>query len=361
MTMPNLEDLTSFVERMGGDKALRVEENLGQGFVRLRVAEAERRQAAHDIRHSEDIVIELLRNARDAGARHVFVATTKDADRRVITILDDGAGIPRELWDAVFEARVTSKLESVHMDRWGVHGRGMALYSVRQNTVSAEVMDSVVGGGTSLRVESDTSALPERADQSTWPVVGRTDAGEAVIERGPHNIVRTCCEFALEEHGRCEVYLGSPAEIAATICQRIRSGATETDALFVRDISSLPVLERFRHACDAVELMGIARTCGLAMSERTAQRIISGQIRPVQSVYTRLLHPQEPRRQRGVRLDQDRRGLRLSDGDMQEFVSLMERDFAYLAERYYLTLTTKPRVRVSGNRLSVFFDCEGED
>ena len=36
-------DLTDFVAAMGGERSLRVEENLGEGFVRLRVAEAERR------------------------------------------------------------------------------------------------------------------------------------------------------------------------------------------------------------------------------------------------------------------------------------------------------------------------------
>ena len=63
------DDLLGFVASMGGERALRVEENLGEGYVRLRVAEAERRQAKHDVRCVEDIVIEMLRNARDAGAR----------------------------------------------------------------------------------------------------------------------------------------------------------------------------------------------------------------------------------------------------------------------------------------------------
>ena len=88
--MPS-EDLASFVSRMGGDRALRVEENLGQGYVRLRVAEAERRQAHHDIRCSEDIVIEMLRNARDASAHRIFVATGREGNRRAIVMLDDGS------------------------------------------------------------------------------------------------------------------------------------------------------------------------------------------------------------------------------------------------------------------------------
>ena len=152
-------DLLGFVASMGGERSLRVEENLGEGYVRLRVAEAERRQAKHDIRCIEDVVIEMLRNSRDAGAKHIYVATSREGDLRTLVILDDGSGIPEDMQSRVFEARVTSKLESVHMDRWGVHGRGMALYSVKENSLSAEVVSSDVGKGSSIRVTTSASAL----------------------------------------------------------------------------------------------------------------------------------------------------------------------------------------------------------
>ena len=42
-------DLADFISSVSGDDQLAVEENLGDGFVRLRTAEAERRQAKHDI------------------------------------------------------------------------------------------------------------------------------------------------------------------------------------------------------------------------------------------------------------------------------------------------------------------------
>ena len=69
--MSDANELISFIASMSGEGNLRVEENLGEGYVRLRVSEAERRQAKHDIQHVEDIVIEMLRNARDAGADKV--------------------------------------------------------------------------------------------------------------------------------------------------------------------------------------------------------------------------------------------------------------------------------------------------
>ena len=80
------------------------------GFVRLRSSEAERRQAAQDIRSSEDIIIEMLRNARDAHASNIFVACTREGSTRRIVMIDDGDGVPKHLQRTVFEPRVTSKL-----------------------------------------------------------------------------------------------------------------------------------------------------------------------------------------------------------------------------------------------------------
>ena len=84
----------NFVSAVSGDAFLKVEENLGDGFVRLKVSEAERRQAKHDIRSAEDIVVELLRNARDAHAQRIFLATAREGDLRTLTVIDDGVGVP---------------------------------------------------------------------------------------------------------------------------------------------------------------------------------------------------------------------------------------------------------------------------
>ncbi len=362
--MSGASDLAGFVSTMGGDRALRVEESLGEGFVRLRVAEAERRQAKHDVRCVEDALIEMLRNARDAGARHIYVATSREGDRRTTCVLDDGSGIPEDMHDRVFEARVTSKLESVHMDRWGVHGRGMALFSIRENAVSAEVMSSAPGKGCALRVVTDATVLPERADQSSWPALGVDEEGNETCVRGPHNIVRTCCEFALEERGTCEVYLGSPAEVAATARARARQTVEGADLLFLDSLDELPVVERLRAASDARELREQATALGLEMSERTAHRIVSGQIPPVRSVLARLTRSSAgpgATTTREVDLARDRRGLRLAPADVDEFSRVMERDFGLLADRYYLSLAGEPRVRVTGSRLTVTFDLRPSD
>lgn len=356
-----MADLVGFVASMGGERSLRVEENLGEGYVRLRVAEAERRQAKHDIRCIEDIVIEMLRNSRDAGAKHIYVATSREGDVRTLTILDDGSGIPQDMQDKIFEARVTSKLESVHMDRWGVHGRGMALYSVKENAASAMVMSSGVGLGSSIRVVTDANTLAERADQSTWPKTGLDEEGNLSCERGPHNIIRTCCEFAIEERGNCEVYFGSASEIAATARARAEKTVEAADLMFIDDVSVLPVLERLRVAADAFELRSTAESLGLAMSERTAHRIIAGQVKPQRSVLARLMHKSDEKAPKEIDLTHDHRGLKLSKQDVEEFSRTMERDFQMIADRYYLSLSSEPRVRVGKGKITVTFDLDQSD
>lgn len=354
-------DLLGFVASMGGERSLRVEENLGEGYVRLRVAEAERRQAKHDIRCIEDVVIEMLRNSRDAGAKHIYVATSREGDLRTLVILDDGSGIPEDMQSRVFEARVTSKLESIHMDRWGVHGRGMALYSVKENSLSAEVVSSDVGKGSSIRVTTSASALSERTDQSTWPSTTVDENGQLICERGPHNIIRTCCEFAIEERAVCEVYIGSPAEIAATARVKAAKTVDASDLMFLDDLSVLPVLERLRVAADASELKRVSESLGLDMSERTAHRIISGQVKPQRSVIARLTHRAGPKVPKDIDITRDHRGLRLSKEDCADFSRAMERGFAELAEKYYLQLTDAPKVRVGKGKITVTFDLEQSD
>jgi len=354
-------NLVDFVAEVAGGE-LRVEENLGEGFVRLRVDEAERRQAAHDIRCIEDAVVEMLRNARDAGAHHIYVATSREGDLRTTTMIDDGVGIPSDMQERIFDARVTSKLESMKMDRWGVHGRGMALYSVRMNTESARVVLSGPGKGASLQVVSDVKRLSERADQSTWPSVGIDDDGETSVVRGPHNIIRACAEFALEDHGSCEVYLGSPAEIVATARIRAKAGLSGTDLLFLDDLSQLPLLQRLNAAADARELMEVAGAMGLELSERTAHRVLAGQVKPVRGVYSRLAHKgQERTGEKTIDLVADRRGLKISKGDAEEFSRMMERDFSWLAHRYYLELAGSPKVSARSGKVTVTFPLTQED
>ena len=361
--MSDANELISFIASMSGEGNLRVEENLGEGFVRLRVSEAERRQAKHDIQHVEDIVVEMLRNARDAGAQNIYVATTKEEGVRTLLFLDDGSGVPEDMRERIFDARVTSKLETMKMDRWGVHGRGMALFSIRQNTDVAEVVTSAPGRGSSFRVVVDTARLNERADQSTWPHAEKNAAGSLSCVRGPHNIIRAVCDFACEELHGCDVYLGTPTEVAATLFARASRNLDATHLLFLDDDQELAVTDRLGTAADAADFIDIAASLGIEISERTAHRILAGTIPPLRSVASRLLRERSDGagKRAPVDLERDRRGLKIAAEDLDVFGRALERDFSDLAQRYYLTLQGSPRVRVTRDKISVTFDISKED
>lgn len=361
--MADGNDLISFIASMSGEGNLRVEENLGSGFVRLRVSEAERRQAKHDIQHVEDIVVEMLRNARDAGAKNVYLATLKEEGVRTLLFLDDGSGVPEDMRERIFDARVTSKLESMKMDKWGVHGRGMALFSIKQNTISSEVVASGVGCGTSFRICANTASLSERADQSSWPQAAKDENGVLACVRGPHNIARAVCEFACEELHGCDVYFGTPTEIAATLFAHASSHLDASRLLFLDSEEELDVVSRLGYAADAADFIRIASSIGLDLSERTAHRILAGSITPLRSVASRLLREKEtsPSANTPIDLTRDRRGLKIAKEDLASFSRALERDFNDLAQRYFLTLSQDPKVRVTRDKITVTFDIGKED
>ena len=239
----------------------------------------------------------------------------------------------------------------------------MALFSIRQNTQTAEVVTSAQGGGSSFRVVVDTAALGERADQSTWPTASKDEDGILSCVKGPHNINRAVCEFACEELHGCDVYLGTPTEIAATLYAHAASRVDTTRLLFLDSEQSLPVVDRLTCAADAGDFIRIASDMGIEISERTAHRILGGSITPLKSIASRLLREKEPSMGEPAQIDltRDRRGLKISKEDIASFSRTMERGFADLASRYFLTLSREPKVRVTKDRITVTFDIDKED
>lgn len=348
----------------------RVETDLGHGFVRLMTAEAERRQAAHDIRSSEDVVIELLRNARDAHASHIFLATAREGDRRRIVVVDDGDGIPRDMFSRVFEPRVTSKLDAVHMDKWGVHGRGMALYSIAVNAASACVADSVEGGGASIAVETDVLKLRERRDQSAYPSFRVEGESGNVLVTGPRNIARTACEFALDCRGRCSVCYGSPTEIAAALLAYGRARLTRRDRLFAGDARTAPVCLRLALAQGPDEFAQVAGGLGLELSSRSARRVLDGIIAAPPSLLERIARQLKGEGERAAEEpagdptpSEGRKGkagggaaagrVRFSPEELEALGERVLEAYEPLAQAYYLTADVQPLIRVAKGDLVV--------
>jgi hypothetical protein len=355
------DSMLDFVSSVSGDQYVKVEETLGDGFVRLKVSEAERRQAKHDIRSFEDVVVELLRNSRDAHARRIYVANSREGDLRTLTVIDDGVGVPAAMHERIFEPRVTSKLETMVMDRWGVHGRGMALFSVRSNVADARLAASDSHKGSALVIVSDASKLAEKADQSKWPTVERDpETGRLRVGTGPHNIARRVVDFALE-HPDLEIYLGTPTEAVASMVAHARGRLDARQLLFCDDPQDLPVWLRPAVAGDAAELVSLCASIGLAISERTAHRVLGGELQPLASVLECVAPAAEEPDARRPDIYRDRRGLRLHASDTREFQRRLEEAFDLVAERYYLHLSGEPKVTVGRDTITVRFPVEKDD
>lgn len=359
-------ELQSFIEATCSDSHLRVEEDLGDGFVRLRTDEAQRRQAAQDIRCSENIVIELLRNSRDAHAHSMFVASSKERDIRTIVVIDDGDGIPSHLHELVFEPRVTSKLDSMLTDTWGVHGRGMALYSVKANALEARVARSQPGLGCSLLVKCDTRSLPEKTDQSTFPRFTQTE-NQTIALRGPKNIVRTLCEFAIEQKSKSQLFYGSPAEIASTLYWGGQSLVQTSQAIFSTDNDSLPVTLLLSNTSDPAEFADVASSLGLEMSERTARRIINGQIQPATPLLLRIAQAMNGEGDNGSpsKSKKSNRALKhtslkgdvpiphIAGSDIAKIADEASQAFSDIAEKYYLNADVEISAHQRNGKLSI--------
>jgi hypothetical protein len=358
--MADTDPLLGFVANVAGDSYVKVEENLGDGFVRLKISEAERRQAKHDIRSFEDVVVELLRNSRDAHAHRIFVACAREADLRTLAVIDDGVGVPAHLHGAIFEPRVTSKLETMVTDRWGVHGRGMALFSVKSNVAEVRVASSDSHKGMALAIVADTTVLTERADQSTWPAIHMGEDGRPAVSTGPHNVIRRVVEFAVE-HPEIDVFLGTPTEIVATMHAVARGDLDASKLLFCDDVERMPVWQRPALCADAAELVDVCSGIGLAISERTAHRVLGGESAAVDTVLRQVIPTPEPADERRPDIYRDRRGLRVHRTDLAAFKGRLEDAFDKLGEQYYVHLKGEPRVTVGRDTITVRFDLEKED
>lgn len=348
------QSLHDFVEEVSGESHLRVEHDFGGGFVRLQTSEAERRQAAQDIQCSENILLELLRNSLDAHSAHAFVATSKEGDVRVLTVIDDGDGVPKSMHKHVFEPRVTSKLDTSHMDAWGLHGRGMALYSISVNALKAQIADSDEGLGCSVRITSDTTRLREKKDQSSFPTFHLDDEG-VVSVRGPRNLLRTACEFSIEARGRCAIYMGSPAEIAATLRAYGESTLSAVERVFCSSPDTVPLAKRLATASDASDLQNLCSTMGLEMSERTARRILDGQIPVLDPLLDRVVieHATAKKSGKGSKSSPRAPIVRFERDELETLAKAAGKAYAEIAERYYLDGSVMPVARVYKDSITV--------
>jgi hypothetical protein len=226
--------------------------DLGAGFARLTGVEGARRGPSR-ITHVEDALLELARNARDAGAANIYVASTlKDRRYRTLTVIDDGHGIPESHRHLILEPGVTTRHLNPVTEPGDpvVHGAGLSLYQIKGHSLKTRVL--CTSSPTSIQATFDTNVLPERTLQS--PTRPSKSNLRATLER---------FTAMSNTHGpRIHSYYGPPARILATLLHH-------------------RIIPRQR---DSEDLREAACGLGLGISVRSVQRILRGEVRPVEVI-----------------------------------------------------------------------------
>jgi Histidine kinase-, DNA gyrase B-, and HSP90-like ATPase len=226
--------------------------DLGAGFARLTGVEGSRRGPSR-ITHVEDALLELVRNARDAGAARIYVASTlRDRRYRTLTVIDDGQGIPQSHKDLIWEPGVTTRHLNPVTEPGdpAVHGAGLSLYQIQAHSIMTSVLST--SSPTSIQATFDTSILPERTLQST-------------TRPSKSNLRATLERFTAATNTpspRLHSYYGPPARILATLLH---------DHIIPDQRESASLRE-------------VASRLGLGVSVRSVQRILRGEVRPVEGI-----------------------------------------------------------------------------
>ena len=385
--MQNSPDLNEFLEQLNIKDTLSVEEDLGNGYVRLKISEAERRQALQDINCVEDIFVELLRNSRDAGSKNIFIGTKKIEDKtRIIHFIDDGKGIPDTLRDLIFEARVTSKLENGMKDTYGFHGRGMALFSIKLNAREIKLTFSGESKGASFFLDIDLDDVPEKKDQSIIPQIIKMDEDINIIG-GVNNIIKTIIEFQIQNRDM-NFYYGTPTQVLATMREKFKKERSqgfypafkkwEKLIDFISQnkikITEIPALT------DSYSLMGeiAEKIFNMNISRRGIQRIVYDEVKPLDPLKLDLLNhtiidesssedeinglKKNSKKNLRLRLfDEEKLASRFKDEEIKGIIKPLGEKFSELGKKYFLSVNKNIEFKRSNNTIKVIIELSDKE
>jgi len=383
--MQNNTDLKKFLSELNIKDSLNIEEDLGDGYVRLKISEAERRQALQDISCVEDIILELLRNSRDAGSKNIFIGTKKIEDRRrKIYFIDDGCGIPPNLQDLIFQSRVTSKLENGIKDPYGFHGRGMALFSIKLNVDEIKIAFSERLKGAAFYIDVDLLKIPEKKDQSVTPQIIKTDEGLNIIG-GVNNIIKTIIEFQLQNKN-INFFYGSPTQVLATMRGIVKRGKNcnnypkfdNWDKLisFVHDndvkVTEIPILT------DNYNLMEIIsrNIFNMNISQRGIQRIIYNEIKELEPLRITMdsnfkeqirvnYHDEDKLENKSekklILYDESKLASRFKDEEIRCIINAVENVIKELGNKYFITTSKNIECRKVNNIIKLSIELKQKE
>jgi hypothetical protein len=266
-------------------------------------AEGSRRGPSR-INKVEDVLRELVRNSRDAGARNVYVASVLKGRRyRILTILDDGHGIPESHRDLAFEPGVTTRhltpiQEPDLIPNATPHGAGLSLFHIRRAAINAEFTSP--SSPTVIRVILDTNSLPERALQS----------GSRPSRSNQEATLRAFLHTASPSVNAPNIYLASPARILATILNNriIHSGWLTDD-----------------RGSDVIGIAEFANDVGLEVSSRTIRRVMGGKVPPAFPLSRHEDEVAGKREKTGLLGVRDGPSLALGPGEVREISAILSR------------------------------------
>lgn len=381
--MQNSSDIKRFLSELKIKDSLNIEEDLGDGYVKLKISEAERRQALQDINCVEDIIVELLRNSRAAGSKNIFIGTKKIEDkRRKIYFIDDGNGIPPNLQKLIFQSRVTSKMENGIKDPYGFHGRGMALFSIKLNVDYISIVFSDKSKGASFYIDIDLLKIPEKKDQSVVPQIIKTD-GDLSIIGGVNNIIKTIIEFQLQNKD-INFFYGSPTQILTTMREVLRKNKRyDSYPKFERweklknfigknkiKIMEIPVLT------DNYNLMDIIskNIFNMDISKRGIQRIIYNEIKALEPLKIDLdsnlrekinnLSEDEVGSKPDKKLmlyDESKLASRFKDEEIRCIIKTLEDKIKELGEKYFITTSKNIEYKKANNIIKLLIELKQKE
>lgn len=267
--------------------------DLGSGFARLGGSEEARRSPSR-ITSVEAALYELLRNARDANARNIYVASTLHRNRyRTLAVIDDGCGVPGAYREKIFEPGVTTRHLDPSYDAGTPHGAGLSLYHIKDAALRAELTSP--SSPTAIVVTFDTRSLPERSLQS-----------ESRPSRT--NLLATAQNFlSSEPHtgSSPSLYFSSPARILALLLDK-----------------------RIIQMREARRIRARAEELGINVSTRTVQRILKGEVRAARRI-SRAGGTEEEDRKRSKRsannVDVGGVSIELGERELSQIESILER------------------------------------
>ena len=201
----------------------------------------------------EQVLLNLVVNARDAldhPGLHITVQTAVSGGEAVLTVRDDGAGMPPEVAARAFEPFFSTKTAD------GGTGLGLSIvYGIVTRMGGSVSIDSSPGVGTVVRVVLPTTDASPTADDAVAPPAPAQAPGEVVLLVEDEPAVRRAAQRLLERAGHVVVAAADGHEAVAIVTDGMQPTVLLTDVVLPGTLTGHDVAERVRAAVPGVRVV----------------------------------------------------------------------------------------------------------